>query len=182
MKHITMNPTEITSILITHLLDEKLIAKTKSDIIRKEIDYILETLVEELKVEVKATPKTKNEPIMHDGEVLQYYCRYHQRYEPLEAMITTKAGKNKGYCKAGYARWNLGQRNIKKLNLEAIDYLDTDIELAQTLSREAKEIKERINNLDYFNWYNDWNNFKGEYPRCFETVEHMELFDNTSKM
>ena len=73
------------------------------------------------------------------GNIVEAYCRYEEAYLPAEEMVIS-GGKSKGYSRKAIARWNKGQRLIKKLT-------DSYMELEDPMSSEAKEIKTTIAKL-----------------------------------
>lgn len=148
-----MTKTEIHTNVTTALelfLKENKVAQAK-------VDGLMAIIDEHLK------PKTSgstNPPILNeDGSIKEAYCRFHQRYEPIEDMVISK-GKSKGYCKAGISIWNRNSKKIKDLQAKSSDALDNDnLELAKKASKEAKELKARLNDPKSFDYENDWKAF-----------------------
>ena len=68
----------------------------------------------ELILKPKSGSSTANPPQEIDG-VMNYYCRFHQAYEPVENMVMSK-DKSKGYCKAAISKWNKTNSTIKSLD------------------------------------------------------------------
>ena len=96
-----------------------------------------------------------------DGNIIEAYCRFHQRYEKVGDMVTSN-GKSKGYCKAGISNWNKRQKTIKQLQAQVTGYIDEDdFEKAKKLSNEVKELKETINDPKTFDYDADWEAFNG---------------------
>jgi len=90
-----------------------------------------------------------------DGNIVEAFCRFHQRYEAAEAMVISN-GKSKGYCKAGISAWNKNQTKVKSLEAEALKAIsEGDIETAQAKSKEAKETKESL----VYDYEADWETF-----------------------
>jgi len=94
-----------------------------------------------------------------DGEIIEAYCRFHQRYEVVENMVMSN-GKSKGYCKASISLWNKTNSNIKKLDAQAVNYMtDGDFENAQKIAQESKELKTKLNAPDFYDYERDWAEF-----------------------
>ena len=109
---------------------------------------------------------TTNPPQEIDG-VMNYYCRFHDRYEPIDDMVMTKCDKSenglksKGYCKASISVWNKTNSNIKKLDSSAASALtDGNFEEAQAFAIEAKELKAKLNAPEFYDYDRDWNDFR----------------------
>lgn len=115
-------------------------------------------------LELLLAPKTSggsaNPPQEIDG-VMNYYCRFHQVYEPLEDMVMSK-GNSKGYCKASISKWNKTNANIKKLDAQ-VQALVTEgnFEEAQAIAQESKGLKDGLNSPENYNVELDWIDFKG---------------------
>lgn len=113
-------------------------------------------------LELLLAPKTSggnaNPPQEIDG-VMNYYCRFHQAYEPLEDMVMSK-GNSKGYCKASISKWNKTNANIKKLDAQ-VQALVTEgnFEEAQTIAQESKGLKDGLNNPENYDIDADWEAF-----------------------
>lgn len=110
-------------------------------------------------LEINLAPKSSgsiNPPILNDeGEIVEAYCRFHQRYEKVEDMVISN-GKSKGYCKAGISRWNKNQTKVKSLDSEALAAMtDGDFDTAQAKALEAKETKESLT----YDYDADWAEF-----------------------
>jgi len=134
---------------------EELLANSKvSKKFSEELMYILE---------VNLMPKSgggnsMNPPKEIDG-VMNYYCRYHQQYEPVDNMVMSK-GKSKGYCKAAISKWNKANANAKKLESQAVEAMSNgDFEKAQEFATKAKDLKAVMNNPEYYNYEEDWAEF-----------------------
>ena len=93
----------------------------------------------------KGGGSSTNPPILNeDGEIVEAWCRFHERYEVAEAMVISQ-GKSKGYCKAGISAWNRNQTKVKALEAEALVAMSAgDFETAQAKSIEAKDTKESL--------------------------------------
>ena len=99
-----------------------------------------------------------NPPFELDG-ITYYFDRYHQIYYPQDRMVMVRS-KSKGYSKASIAHWNKMNREIKKLEAKATQYLlDGKNEEAQKFALEAKELKEKLNLPSTYNVQEDWTNF-----------------------
>lgn len=138
---------EVQALLEAHQTKEK---PSKKEIVLREA------------LEVLLAPKTSggsaNPPQEIDG-VMNYYCRFHQTYEPLEDMVMSK-GNSKGYCKASISKWNKTNANIKKLDAQ-VQALVTDgnFEEAQAIAQESKGLKDGLNNPENYDIVEDWNAF-----------------------
>ena len=113
-------------------------------------------------LEANLAPKngsgSANPPKEIDG-VMHYYCRFHQRYEPEQAMVMS-GGKSKGYCKAAISLWNKTNSQIKKVESEAVEAMSNgDFEEAQKLAQKAKELKEAYNKPEFYDYDRDWAEF-----------------------
>lgn len=122
-----------------------------------------EAIIETLKAYI--APKVGRGSIQHppkldeDGNIVEAYCRFHQRYEPIENMVVSK-GKSKGYCKASISKWNKINSQIKKLDSKAVDLMAKGkLEEAQEVAKEAKELKDALNNPEAYNYEEDWEAF-----------------------
>ena len=87
-----------------------------------------------------------------EGVMVEAYCRFHQRYEPVADMVVS-GGKSKGYCKASISKWNKTNAKIKKLEGEAVEAMGKgDFDNAQAIAKNVTELKEGLNkpeNYDY---------------------------------
>lgn len=96
-----------------------------------------------------------NPPKMID-DVMHYYCRFHQTYEP-EANMVMSAGKPKGYCKASISVWNKRNTAIKKLEAEISELVMLgDFEQARECSSELQIAKRDLNDPSTYNFEADW--------------------------
>ena len=94
-----------------------------------------------------------------DGNIVEAWCRFHERYEPVENMVISN-GKSKGYCKASISLWNKTNSNIKKLDSQAVEAMaEGDFETAQELAKEAKELKDNFNKPEFYDYDRDWAEF-----------------------
>ena len=99
-----------------------------------------------------------NPPKMID-DVMHYYCRFHQTYEP-ETNMVMSAGKSKGYCKAAISVWNKRNTAIKKLEAEISELVVLgDFEQAKQCSEELKIAKKELNEPSTYNLEADWAEF-----------------------
>ena len=107
----------------------------------------------------KASSST-NPPKEIDG-VMNYYCRFHQAYEP-ESHMVMSAGKSKGYCKASISKWNKMNASIKKLNDGAVCAMsEGQMEDAQKYAQESEALKAKLNSPESYNIDGDWATFNG---------------------
>jgi len=94
-----------------------------------------------------------------DGNIVEAYCRFHQRYEPVDDMVMSN-GKAKGYCKAAISLWNKTNAKIKRLDSQAVDAMsEADFDKAQKIAKEAKELKDGFNQPDFYDYDRDWAEF-----------------------
>lgn len=94
-----------------------------------------------------------------DGNIVEAWCRWHERYEPVENMVISN-GKSKGYCKAAISKWNKANSQIKKYEAQASSaLLSGDFEQAQEFAGKAKELKELFNLPSYYDFDEDWSVF-----------------------
>jgi len=94
-----------------------------------------------------------------DGNIVEAFCRFHNRYEKAEDMVMSK-GKSKGYCKASISLWNKTNSNIKKLDSQAVEAMaNGDFEKAQELAKEAQELKDNFNKPEFYDYDRDWAEF-----------------------
>ncbi len=94
-----------------------------------------------------------------DGEIVEAYCRFHERYEAIGDMVVSR-GKSKGYCKASISIWNRNNKKIKDLQAKSSDALEKDdLEEAKKASQEARELKTKLNSSESFDYDNDWKAF-----------------------
>ena len=118
-------------------------------------------------IELNLAPKngggsSTNPPKLNDdGEIIEAYCRFHNRYEVVTDMVISN-GKSKGYCKASISLWNKTNSNIKKLDSKAVDAMsDANFEEAQAIALEAKTLKDSFNSVEFYDYDRDWANFNG---------------------
>ena len=99
-----------------------------------------------------------NPPKEIDG-VMNYYCRFHETYEPETNMVMSN-GKSKGYCKASISIWNKRNSAIKRKEAEISELvLAGDFEQAQMCSKELQEMKEELNAHASYDLKADWESF-----------------------
>ena len=136
---------------------EELLSSSKVDngVTIKVLDILKEYLAP------KAATQLYPPKLNDNGEIVEAYCRFHQRYEPIEDMVVSK-DKPKGYCKASISLWNKTNAQIKKLDKEAVDAMVLgDFDKAQELANKSKELKEKLNSPDLYNYEIDWAVFRG---------------------
>ena len=115
---------------------------------------IVQGLEDLLKPKVGGGSST-NPPQEIDG-VMNYYCRFHQRYEPQEDMVMSK-DKSKGYCKAAISKWNKTNSQIKKLDSQMSALVsEGNFEEAQVVALTSKELKANLNNHEHYDYDADW--------------------------
>ena len=94
-----------------------------------------------------------------DGNIVEAWCRFHQRYESVDAMVISQ-GKSKGYCKASISLWNKTNSRIKLLDSQAVDAMaDGGFDKAQEIAREAKDLKDIFNKPEFYDYDRDWTTF-----------------------
>lgn len=127
-----------------------------------------------LLLETHIAPKTGGTSLMNppkeiDG-IMNYYCRFHGQYEPLEDMVMsnitkqdgTKELRSKGYCKASISLWNKTNSDIKKLDSSAVESMGLgDFDKAQKIAKESKELKDNFNKVEFYDYDRDWAKFNG---------------------
>ena len=148
-----MNKTELYQAVTNDLqafFDANKIARAKQEGLLNIIDEYLKP---------KSSGSTNPPKLDKDGNIIEAYCRFHQRYEKVEDMVISN-GKSKGYCKAGISIWNKRQKTIKQLQAQVTECIDNDdFEKAKELSNEVKELKATINEPSTFNYDDDWEAF-----------------------
>ena len=72
----------------------------------------LKEALEELLAPKSAGSMANPPKLDKDGNIVEAYCRFHQRYEKVEDMVVSQ-GKSKGYCKASISLWNKTNAKIK---------------------------------------------------------------------
>jgi len=111
----------------------------------------------ELLLAPKSGSTSANPPKLDkDGNVVEAWCRFHECYEPVANMVMTK-GKSKGYCKASISVWNKMNARIKSCNAQVTYFVEHgDMDKAQEMAKEAKELKEALNAPSTYNFKEDW--------------------------
>ena len=95
-----------------------------------------------------------------NGNIVEAFCRYHQRYEKVDAMIIS-GGKSKGYCRAGYAKWTKANKEAKDLDAEVTKLVaDGDFDAAQKAAKKAQKLRDTMNKPEFFDYDKDWAEFK----------------------
>ena len=145
-----MNKTELYTAITTDLgtfLNNNKIPISKQEGLLNIIDNYLKP---------KSSGSINPPKLDEDGNIIEAYCRFHQRYEKVEDMVIS-TGKSKGYCKASISIWNKRQKTIKQLQAQVTECIDNDdFEKAKELSNEVKELKATINEPSTFNYEDDW--------------------------
>lgn len=101
-----------------------------------------------------------NPPKEIDG-VMNYYCRFHQAYEP-ESNMVMSLGKSKGYCKASISKWSKMNSDIKKLNSQAVIAMsEGQMNDAQAYAKESEALKTKLNSPESYSLEQDWLDFNG---------------------
>ena len=146
-----MTKTELwTSVVNTIIDNEELFKKGKSN----EFLELLKPLLEP-----KSGGGTINPP-KETEEGTMYYCRFHKQYELQEHMVMSQ-GKSKGYCKASISKWNKTNSTIKKLNSQSVELMAQDnFEEAKTIAQEVQELKNNLNNPEFYDYEQDWLDFE----------------------
>ena len=140
---------------VQNQVNELLKASKVSKKFSEELLNILET-----NLAPKSGGSSINPPKLDDdGNIVEAWCRFHQRYEAVEAMVISK-GKSKGYCKASISLWNKTMAKIKKLESEAVDYMSVrDFDNAQEVANEVKELRDNFNKPEFYDYDRDWAEF-----------------------
>ena len=140
---------------VQNQVNELLMASKVSKKFSEELLSILE-----LNLAPKSGGSSINPPKLdEDGNIVEAWCRFHQRYEIVENMVISK-GKSKGYCKASISLWNKTMATIKKLDSEAVDAMaNGDFDKAQEIAMKSKELKDNFNKPEFYDYDRDWANF-----------------------
>ena len=143
------------------------------DKVQKEINELLEAnksskkfsesllLLLENNLAPKKGGSSINPPKLNeDGDIIEAWCRFHQRYEVVNDMVISN-GKSKGYCKAAISLWNKTSAYIKKCDAKAVEYMaNGDFENAQEEALESRELKEKFNKPEFYDYDRDWEEFR----------------------
>lgn len=134
---------------VAELLDNSKIAKGT----REALMALLETHL----APKSGGGSTANPPKLdEDGNIVEAWCRFHQRYEVVEDMVMTN-DKSKGYCKASISVWNKANKAIKDAQAKVSDFLEDDkLSEAQELNNTIKAMKDALNSTDSFDYDTDW--------------------------
>jgi len=118
---------------------------------------LLEVLRQHL--EPKGSGGNSLHPPMEIDGVMNYYCRWHQKYYPEEFMVMSK-GKSKGYCKAAISKWNKTNSEIKKLESEAVKLMSSgNFDKAQEVALASRTLKDNFNKPEFYSQKEDWEVF-----------------------
>lgn len=132
-------------------------ASTQELLVEHKASKKLSQALEEL-----LAPKTSGgsiNPPMEIGGVMNYYCRFHQQYEPIDNMVMS-GGKSKGYCKASISKWNKTNAQIKKLDAQVQEFVTNgEFERAQEKAKESQDLKAILNAHESYNYEQDWADF-----------------------
>lgn len=105
---------------------------------------------------------SQNPPQEIDG-VMNYWCKFHKRYEVIDNMVMTKDGASKGYCKAGISSWTKQMNESKKMETASMEFLSKgEIKEAQEAATSAITIRDTAKDYDTYDYKEDWENFKGK--------------------
>lgn len=127
--------------------------------VSKKVQELLLAIVDE-NLKAKSGGTSTNPPKLID-DVMNYYCRFHERYEPIQDMVMSQ-DKSKGYCKASISLWNKTNSQIKKFDSEAVSALSSgDFDLAQEKASKSKSLRELLNSPSHYDYKLDWNIFRG---------------------
>lgn len=148
----TLNKTQ----LYTTLVESMTLVFEENKVSKKAQDLLLAIIETNLKA--KSVGASINPPKLID-EVMNFYCRFHERYEPIQDMVM-RQDKSKGYCKASISLWNKTNSQIKKFDSEAVRALSAgDFDLAQEKASESKSLRELLNSPSHYDYEQDWNIF-----------------------
>ena len=137
---------------------ETVVAEINSTDIKEETKESLINSLAELLAPKRA--HSAHPPLLdEEGNPTDYWCRYHQEYEPVKDMVLNAKGESKGYCKAASAISNKRRKLVQTKRLEALRIMGDDIVKAQELVKEADAIEPTINNPEYYNLAEDWEEF-----------------------
>ena len=140
---------------VAKLLEESKVSKKFS----AELMHILET---NLKPKSGGGSSEHPPKLDEDGNIVEAYCRYHQRYYPVDKMVMSN-DKSKGYSKAAIAKWNRAQREVKAMEAKAIEAMNKgNFKEAQALSKEATELKANSLKPEFYDPEQDWVDFKAK--------------------
>ena len=90
-----------------------------------------------------------------DGNIVEAYCRFHQRYEIVSNMVISN-NKSKGYCKASISLWNKTNSKIKSLESTVSKLVsEGSFEEAQVVAKESVELKESFNKPEFYDYDRD---------------------------
>ena len=163
------------SVYVQDVIDRKEIYKmTKTELYNKVSEQVLDLITtsrmsktdkEKLMsiIDDNLKPKsgggTTNPPQEIDG-VMNYYCRFHNQYEPVENMVMSQNSKtglqmSKGYCRASISKWNKTNSEIKKLGDQLLDMEVMDEEL----KAKRIDLKANLNNPEFYDFEADWEAF-----------------------
>jgi hypothetical protein len=121
----------------------------------KELSAELEELLKP-----KSGGSSINPPKLNaNGEIIEAWCKFHQRYELVKDIVLSN-GKPKGYCKAGISLWNKTNSDIKKIESKAVEFMsEGKFEEAQKEAQKAKELKDKYNSPEFYDYDRDWSSF-----------------------
>lgn len=123
-----------------------------SDVVANELAMILEPK--------QGGGNSLNPPKLdEDGNIVEAYCRYHQRYEIAKDMVISN-NKSKGYCKAAISKWNKARVLVKSMSEDMTTFMsEGKFEEAQAIAIKSKELSENCIKGDYYDYDEDWKTF-----------------------
>lgn len=133
-------------------VQELLVANKASKTLTQELEAILAP---------KAGGGTMTNPpkLDKDGNIVEAWCRWHQRYEKTKDMVMSN-GKSKGYCKAAISLWNKTNSEIKKIDGQAVEAMASgNFEEAQAFATKSKALKDNFNKPEFYDYDRDWTIF-----------------------
>jgi len=155
--------------LFTKVSEELSQILESTKISKKVKDEIQETIKKYLEPK-KGGSRSINPPLNIDGD-MYYFDRFHQLYYPEEMMVMSN-GKSKGYSKMSISKWNKTNRQIKLLEAKVTELmLAGQMDDAQKIANEVKELKEKLNLPGFYNPQEDVRNFCG----CDLKIKEVEV-------
>ena len=140
----------MTKVQLWEEVSKVLVAKKASKELTQELEELLAP---------KGGSMTNPPKLDKDGNIVEAWCRWHQRYEKVEAMVMSN-GKSKGYCKSAISLWNKTNGKIKDLDKKAIEAMTSgEFENAQEFALESKKLKDTFNKPEFYDYDRDWKVF-----------------------
>jgi len=126
---------------------------------KKAQDHLKQIIDDHLKPKAGGGHSQNPPKLDDDGNIIEAYCRYHERYEPVENMVIS-GGKSKGYCRAAISKWTKATKEVKALEKASTDaVLEGDIDLAKEKAQEAKDLQSAITSPSFYDYDKDWEAF-----------------------